>query len=673
MRFARARLGGCNGLFSQLSWFAHLIASLLALSLSLGTVTYGADANMPPIIAGFTPSSGPPGTLVIVTGSNLWQITQINFSSGIEAAIFGSLDDGSAVQTEVPANASTGPIQIVTAAGVATSIQDFQVESGPPSITAFEPSQGRKGTTVTFSGANLANITSVRFNGVEASFQTLAGFTAIVPDGATTGPITVVTKEGSTTTDLPFVVVTSGTPVISSFTPRSGPARTEVTIQGSNLVDVVAVYFGDKSALFTLGFFDGQLLAIVPPGASDGLIRIETISGSCVSASSFAVTQAPKPVITSLSQTSGRPGATIAIRGQNLVGTRSVQFNGVPAEFSMISPDFLGAVVPYASTGKITVQTDGGTATSTEDFTVVGGPPAPEIIDFSPSSGIDGTLVGIRGANFGTVRQVLFNGKAAAFESYGDELVATVPAFTTAGPISIVTATGVATSQTNFEAFNTGEIGVVVAPSSATVAIGEDLIFSLLVTNLTSSALEQLVLTQEFAYGAPTRGEVVVWTTNGPAFNNLPQANPQIVQVTSSQGAPTVTNGVITLVLNWLEPFASATLTVEIAPSTPERLHLLAIATSGTTLEESALGTSFTSVAVTGSTPLSVRRIGFEQIEVAWPETEEGLKLQSAEFPARRAEWIDVAAPVIVVDGRNVVLLPVAQATRFFRLVESSQ
>jgi hypothetical protein len=77
------------------------------------------------------------------------------------------------------------------------------------------------------------------------------------------------------------------------------------------------------------------------------------------------------PTITSFSPTSGPVGATVTINGTNFTGATSVKFNGVTATFIVNSATKITATVPTgATTGRITVTTPGGTATSTADFTV---------------------------------------------------------------------------------------------------------------------------------------------------------------------------------------------------------------------------------------------------------------------------------------------------------------
>ncbi len=66
----------------------------------------------------------------------------------------------------------------------------------------------------------------------------------------------------------------------------------------------------------------------------------------------------------------GKVGATVEILGQNLTGTSSVTFDGVPAtSFSVVSDTYITAIVPAgATTGPVVVTTPSGTMTSNKNF-----------------------------------------------------------------------------------------------------------------------------------------------------------------------------------------------------------------------------------------------------------------------------------------------------------------
>jgi hypothetical protein len=77
------------------------------------------------------------------------------------------------------------------------------------------------------------------------------------------------------------------------------------------------------------------------------------------------------PSITSFKPTSGSVGAGVAITGKSLTGASAVAFGGVAATYKVKSGTAITATVPSgAKTGKITVTTKAGTATSSSSYTV---------------------------------------------------------------------------------------------------------------------------------------------------------------------------------------------------------------------------------------------------------------------------------------------------------------
>ena len=101
---------------------------------------------------------------------------------------------------------------------------------------------------------------------------------------------------------------------------------------------------------------------------------------------SFSVIPVPPPSISSFSPESGQAGSSVVISGQALLETTSVQFGGRPAAFTAESDVTLMATVPGdAKTGKITVVTRYGTATSNKVFTVTVPSPAIDSFQASPA------------------------------------------------------------------------------------------------------------------------------------------------------------------------------------------------------------------------------------------------------------------------------------------------
>jgi uncharacterized repeat protein (TIGR01451 family) len=230
-------------------------------------------------------------------------------------------------------------------------------------------------------------------------------------------------------------------PVITDFTPTTGPVGTEVTVNGQNLSAPTGFWFNNVAATFREGFQGTNVIATVPLGATTGPLTIATAAGNFTTASFFTVTATPPPQIISLAPTSGPVGTQVVIDGNNLASTTAVRFNGLNATFSLFGDNITATVPAGATSGSVTIDTPVGTATSPTPFvvTVIG---APIIRDVSPLRGPPGTFVTIHGTNLETTTSVTFNGATAIFNVFGGSLFSIVPDSAISGPITVTNPKG---------------------------------------------------------------------------------------------------------------------------------------------------------------------------------------------------------------------------------------
>jgi hypothetical protein len=167
------------------------------------TTTNGSGTNdtlfyLPPRITGFTPATNPPGSRIMITGTNFLGATAVLFSGGVPSPSF-FVTNNNILGAEVPFGFSTGPISVIAPAGTNTSVDTY---FAAPQVTSFNPFSGVPGDVVQVFGNNLAGATSVRF-AAPGGFTnaiilgTFAGRIDVrVPTNAMTGPISVVGPAG---------------------------------------------------------------------------------------------------------------------------------------------------------------------------------------------------------------------------------------------------------------------------------------------------------------------------------------------------------------------------------------------------------------------------------------------------------------------------------------------
>ena len=233
-----------------------------------------------PLITDFSPKSGKPGDLIMLTGVYFTGATNVSFN-GTSAAFEVTAD--TQIQTLVPSNASTGPITVTSPSGTNTTAKPFYVA---PQISSISPTNGIPGTVITILGSNLKETTAVTFNGTNATFviNSSNSITATVPPAASSGPVTVVTPGGTGISAATFIVRTT----IASFSPIAGPAGTVVTIKGTSFTGATSVSFNSAKASYTVAAPD-TIIATVPPDGRSGGITVVSPYGTATSSASFSV------------------------------------------------------------------------------------------------------------------------------------------------------------------------------------------------------------------------------------------------------------------------------------------------------------------------------------------------------------------------------------------------
>ncbi|MBI4657683.1 MAG: IPT/TIG domain-containing protein [Verrucomicrobia bacterium] len=322
--------------------------------------------TLAPLIAGFEPAAGPPGTTVLIEGANFLGATAVRFN-GVNAASF-SAPAPTQISATVPQGAATGPVSVTTPKGTGASLTPFVVTTSPL-IREFSPTNGPAGTIVTIDGVNFSGLTAVKFGTANATKFALVSPTQIqatVPAGASTGPISVITSQGTGVSTYDFLV-TAEQPVLTGFSPAAGAPGMTVILHGLNFAGATSVKFSGLGANFAVTA-PTQITCTIPPGALSGPVSVTTPAGTAVSPSPFIVA----PRITSFSPTNGVFETPVLIRGTNFTQVLAVRFNGVLAGFTNPSPNEIAALVPAnATTGPISVTTPAGIVGSTNAFVVL--------------------------------------------------------------------------------------------------------------------------------------------------------------------------------------------------------------------------------------------------------------------------------------------------------------
>jgi IPT/TIG domain/Beta xylosidase C-terminal Concanavalin A-like domain len=441
------------------SWSASSITVTVPTSATTGSVlvTVGTAVSNSvtftvfpaPSITSLSPTSGPVGTNVTITGTNFGSTTGTVTFNGTAATPTNW--SATSITVPVPTGASTGNV-VVTASAVASNGVAFTVLA-TPSITSLNPTSGPVGTMVTITGTNFGatqGTSTVTFNataGTPTSWSATS-ITVPVPTGATTGSV-IVTVAGVASNGVSFTVL--ATPTITNLNPTSGAAGTSVTITGTN--------FGAMQGTSTVTFngtagtpsaWSATSITVpVPAGATTGNVVV-TVSGVASGGVNFTVL--PTPNITNLNPTSGLIDTPVTITGTNFgatEGSSSVKFNGTAGTPTNWSDTSITVPVPSgATTGNVVVTVNGVPSNGvTFTVTVIG------ITSISPTVGVAGDTVIVTGTDFGATpgtSTIKFNGTAATPTSWSDtSITVTVPVGATTGNV-VVTVGGQSSNGVKF-------------------------------------------------------------------------------------------------------------------------------------------------------------------------------------------------------------------------------
>src|SRR5262249_27135380 len=138
--------------------------------------------TVPPTITTLSPTNGPVGTSITITGTNF------GATQGTSTVTFNGTSatptswSATRIVAPVPTGATTGNV-VVTVGGPASNGMSFTVNV-PPTITSLSPTSGPVGTSVTITGTNFGatkGTSTVTFNGVSATPTSWSATSIVVP------------------------------------------------------------------------------------------------------------------------------------------------------------------------------------------------------------------------------------------------------------------------------------------------------------------------------------------------------------------------------------------------------------------------------------------------------------------------------------------------------------
>ena len=399
---------------------------------SIFTIT---PATVLPVISSLSPSTAQAGGAAFtltVNGSGFAASSAVLWNGASLPTTFLS---ASQLTASVAASliASPGSASVtVNTSGAASNSSPLTITAAPtPTITSLSPRTAQAGSApfnLTVSGSAFTANSTVLWNDtpLPTSFVSATQLTASVATNLITSPgaaTVTISANGVTSNGSPFTITAIPAPTISNLTPSTaqagGPTFT-LTVNGSAFTANSTVLWND-SALVTNFVNSIRLTASVDATliASPGTATV-TVSANGVTSngSSFTITAAPAPTITSLAPATaqaGGPAFTLTVNGSAFTANATVLWNDAPLATSFVNAGRLTASVGanlITSPAAVTVTVSANGVTSNGSSFTITASPAPTITSLTPSTAQAGgpafTLT-VNGSVFTANSTVLWN------------------------------------------------------------------------------------------------------------------------------------------------------------------------------------------------------------------------------------------------------------------------
>ncbi len=392
--------------------------TLLGLVLSTG-LCLGALASATPAAASasifFSPTSGAPGTSVVIIGSGVSfdATSTVMFGQTLAVANVVSSSQINAIVPDMPS--SSVAITVHTGSTAVRGATSFKVVPG----LVLTPSTGPPGTAVSVSGGGFGKVVtiSLSFDGttltspapVTNSSGSFGPVSIKVPAAVIAGSHTISAKGG--TPVLTAQAVFTVTPAIV-LSPAAGPPGSAVKVSGTGFGKAEKISLSFDGTTLTSpapvtnssGSF-GPTSITVPAAVTAGSHTISALGGTTGLLAHAAFTVTPKIVV---SPGTGPPGTSVSVSGVGFGPSEGVDVyfdatdltladTGATGSFGPVSITVPGSAVPGTHTVSAQGRQSGAFAQAT--FTVTPAP-APTIV-VSPATGPPGSAVQVSGAGFG--------------------------------------------------------------------------------------------------------------------------------------------------------------------------------------------------------------------------------------------------------------------------------
>jgi uncharacterized repeat protein (TIGR03803 family) len=270
-------------------------------------------------------------------------------------------------------NNGDGVIYSLTSTGTFAALHEMDgpTDGSLPGVLTAATDGNVYGTAASGGASDCGTIFEVTPSGQFSVLYAFDGTHGCNPEGylteGTDGKLYGITSAGGANNAGTFFSLNVGLSPFVHLMTTSGKELSKVEILGQGFSKASVVEFGGVAASTIAVTGSTYISATVPAGALTGAVTVTIGTSTLTSPQTFNVL----PTITSFTPPSGPVGTTVTITGTGLAQTTSVTFNKRTAAISGTSDKQVIVTVPAgATTGRIAITTNGGSATSTTSFTV---------------------------------------------------------------------------------------------------------------------------------------------------------------------------------------------------------------------------------------------------------------------------------------------------------------
>ena len=236
-----------------------------------------------PAVSAIAPAPVKNGAMLTITGTNLDLVTEVVFGGDVKGVI--SSFTATTLEVAVPLTATEGKVTLNTHSGKTAETEALTLVK--PTITSIAPLALMAGNNITINGTDLDLVRQVKFVGgltVDVTPATATSFEVTVPPACVgSDVVTLITTNGTevASTDQ-LVVEAANKPVVTAVTPAALKPGQKLTLEGTKLHLVEAIYFGTVKAVLYGVRTETSIEVFVPETAPLGKQRAKLVSFSNV-------------------------------------------------------------------------------------------------------------------------------------------------------------------------------------------------------------------------------------------------------------------------------------------------------------------------------------------------------------------------------------------------------